>query len=330
MRCRSGVTLIELLVVMALLGILIALLLPGVASSREAARRAMCLNNLRQIGVACHNHVAAHGAFPFTSSSPGRHLGRPDDPLQLAASPHAFLVASIAPAVYDQIDFSDPWLIDLSEPHGAVNDANDGVLKTDIAVFHCPSDRHLTGANNYRANGGPGTGPYPQSHRPEREQGAILQGRSLRPEEFTDGLSTTVLFSEKPIGEFDTTVMSPFRDRFDWNGMLPYDVDAAVELCSTSAPAGQAHHSFGGWTWLVGGLNSTWYNHILTPNHRVPDCSNAAIAVGGSPGIYTARSYHPGGVNILLADGSARFVSQTIDLDIWRAMGTRNAGDVTE
>lgn len=329
-QLRRGFTLVELLVTISLIGVIVALLLPAVQFSREAARRIQCLNNLRGLGAASHEHVASHEAFPYTSSTPKQFLTHKGDArFQLAASPHASLLVSLDPSVYRQIDFSDFWLIDLSDHLGAVNEANDQLLNQNVPLFRCPSDRPQLGANNYRANVGLAMQPAMGSNKdfPIKRRGAFDLAANIRPSDFVDGLSQTVLFSEKVIGDFDETRMSPFTDRFNWLNDLPESTEQVIELCSTSAPVGWRHFSYGGSNWLLGGMNATYYNHLLTPNSKVPDCSGGAPAAGGASGIYSARSYHANGVNIVMADGAGRFVSETINLRVWRAMGTRNGSD---
>lgn len=332
---NRGVTIVELLVTISVVGVLLALLLPAVASSRESARRIQCQHHLREIGIACQNHVSTHRAFPYTSSSPGRIIGDEGDSFQLAASPHAMLMASLDHSIYNKIDFEDRWLTDLSRPLGAINAANNAILKVNLPFLRCPSDRQQAGANNYRANVGIGlrhTFPdrYLACLDDRNGRGAFMNAKATRPNSFSDGLSNTVLFSEKVIGDFSNDRMSPFRDRFSWpTAHLPCSIDGVVRICTSQAPSDYSHLSFGGSNWLVGGLNATWYNHLLTPNSKTPDCGKGGtISAGGGAGIYTARSFHLGGVNILLADGSGRFVSESVSTTIWQAIGTRNGSEL--
>jgi len=326
---QDGMTIVEILLVVGILSILMALLLPAAFSSRESARRIQCLNNLRQLGLACHHHISAHRTFPYTSSSPGRIVGSEDDQFQLAASPHAIVMAWMDSTLSDQIDLTDKWLVDLSVPLKPFNVKNRNLSGVNVPFLRCPSDRYEPGSNNYRANMGIGLKyTFPDVSGPcsddRNGRGAFRNAHAIPPSEFTDGLSNTVLFSEKVIGDYVRTEMSPFRDRFSWND-LPCSIDDVVSTCSRQAPENAAHQSFGGSNWLIGGLNATWYNHLLSPNSQVPDCSAGDVtAAGGGPGVYSARSFHSGGVNSVMADGSGRFVSNAIALVIWHALGTRN------
>ena len=340
-RMRRGVTVVEVLLAVGLISLLLALVLPGLQSARESARKSQCLNNLRQLGVASHNHVASFREFPYTSSSPGRALpanlfpNRETRTFQLAASPLATMSASIEQALYDRIDFGDRWLTDLSQPLGAVSEINRPLLNLNVAIFRCPSDRYQPGANNYRANCGIGL----RNWRTRKDagctsddrngRGAFCLAQAIRPAAFTDGLSVTALFSEKVIGDFDPTEMTPFRDRFQWPGdETQCSIDEFVALCQSHVPVDAAHMSYGGSNWLIGGMNATWYNHLLGPNSVVPDCSiGNNIAAGGGPGVYSARSLHPQGVNVLFADGAVSSVNDTVDIRVWHAMGTRDYGD---
>ena len=332
MQRRSGFTIAELLVSLGIVSLLLALALPSISRAREAARRTECSNHLHQIGAAAHKHCATTCLFPFVASSPARAMGREDARFQLAAAPHVALMASLDPTVFRRIDVTDRWLTELSHPLTSPSAANTAVLQTNVPVLRCPSDRDQVGANNYRGNAG--IGPYPFTKRSgcrdERNgQGAFHYEKELSPSDFTDGLSNTMLFAEKVIGDFDESRFSPFRDRFTWSSdVFRCSPDDAVAACGSFVPEGNAHCAYGGWTWLLGGLNSTLYNHLLTPNSPVPDCSKGDTHfAGGGAGVYTARSLHPGGVNGVLADGAVRFLAESIDGAAWRALGTRNGAE---
>jgi prepilin-type processing-associated H-X9-DG protein len=135
------------------------------------------------------------------------------------------------------------------------------------------------------------------------------------------------MFSEHPIGDGDPGRYDVWRDRFSAETTIDSSLQA-IETCrrlATSSPI--SHDSFGGWNWLLGGLRHTWYDHIVSPNSVIPDCLESFSIAGGGSGLATARSFHDGGVNVAMADGSARFVSSSIDVKVWRALGTRNGGE---
>lgn len=149
----------------------------------------------------------------------------------------------------------------------------------------------------------------------------------------TDGLSQTILLSERIVGDFDSSVFTPSRDTYYYDGppnppFLETPTDYA-EACATrfTNPL-RGEMSFGGATWLLAGKAYTIYNHVLGPNSVTPDCTAAG------PWMYdsatTARSWHRGGVNVAFADGSTRFIAESIDVYLWRALGTRNGREVVD
>lgn len=328
---HNGFTTVELLIALGLIGILLSLLLPAVQSSRETSRRIQCVNNLKQIGAAAQAHESAHGALPYTTSShSGFHM--PQQRYKFAVSPHVFLTASLDPAVFQRVDYTDIWFADFLHPTSPPSEANSELAKVSLPVFQCPSDETRPGSNNYRANMGAGLRPHPTQrgstcYDPLDGSGAFMLRDEVRFSEFVDGLSQTALFSEKVIGDFDEAVFNPFTDRYAWsdnsNG-VGCDREITLGICQVAAPPGNDNLSYSGWTWMLGGYNSTWYNHLLTPNSLTPDCQAGEAVGGGGLGIYSARSRHTGGVNTLYADGSVRFVAAAIDSDVWRSAGSRN------
>ena len=208
--------------------------------------------------------------------------------------------------------------------------ANVEALTTTVAVFVCPSDRQVTAGNNYRACMGYGMGVF----RPRKGRtcqslgdaaGAFENGRRVRPGEFKDGLSNTAMFSERLIGDENPQHYTPWADIVHLPDPAPGctedEVRNSCRLYVTPDP--EVHDSYNGTTWLFGGWRHTWYNHLLAPNSEIPDCR----ARGGFA--QTARSFHAGGVNLGMADGSARFVNQSIDLTVWRALSTRASQENT-
>lgn len=301
---RSGFTLIELLVVVFIIGILAALLLPAVQSSREAARRAACSGNLRQLGLALHGYDAAHGCLPRGSN--GRNY-----------SLHCMLLPFIEQeALYGACNFSVPHPDAQGLPW-----ENTTVLSSIPSAFICPSQgsRDPTGTN-YAGNRGVG-------ERILRNSGAFVMNPAptIRSGDFTDGLSNTAAISEWIIGPVDflakDALGSVFRTPSTLNGAA--NVDAFVAECRDLDPRiAVPNDNDKGVPWMKGGYRNTLYNHMVPPNGR------SCISDGQvQEAAYTAASRHPGGAHTLLADGHVRFYSETISLAAWRALGTRGAGD---
>ena len=374
LKTRSrGFTLIELLVVIAIIAVLVSLLLPAVQSTREAARRLQCTNRLKQIGLALHNYNSAHRVFP-----PGRLLpdrltrGRPRPKRYTDyrtvnkitwygnKPPHLYILPFVDLGnAYDLIDFegsSSPRLTLNGEPLHKNYEA----FTAAAGIFLCPSDPfvdRITTENNYRANFG-GDTPYGGANdwndntrttgrhngRSVRGNGAFTIGEALRPRDFTDGMSNTVMFAERTKGTGGSSGPGPgpsdivTMPRRTTRG--PIDRDFMFENCSGYVPTASRFNFFSAGRWLAGSdwsngwataaYSSTFYNHMAPPNWEGIDCG-AASAIPDVPGeaaIISARSMHPGGVNVLLADGSVRIVNNSIDLKLWRALGTRNGGEV--
>jgi prepilin-type N-terminal cleavage/methylation domain-containing protein/prepilin-type processing-associated H-X9-DG protein len=326
----GGFTLVELMVVVSVLGILAGLLLPAVQAARERARFAQCASNLHQIGVAAIAHASTQGAFPPTATNYVDSLA-PTCYIHSAISPHAYLLASIDAAVYENIDFrdvlfDDPWLAPSSG-----GPADQAVMRAPIALFRCPSDSGPPGSNNYRANMGPAPGiTFPDWNLfpgwdPADGSGAFDNGKSVRPADFTDGLSTTALFSERLIGSGAS--YTPYRDSFASPLQFYTGADALTDCQVYATATPKLYSPYTGFTWLLGGWQHTWYNHLAVPNPRIPDCATGGLSVFITNALCSARSFHPGGVNVLMADGAARFVGDTVDLTVWRAISTRAGGE---
>jgi prepilin-type N-terminal cleavage/methylation domain-containing protein/prepilin-type processing-associated H-X9-DG protein len=318
-RVRRGFTLIEVLVVIAVIGLLVSLLLPAVQAAREAARRSQCTNNLKQIGLALHNYESSLGAYPF-----GVGGGGPPGLLP-RWSPQSQLLPYLEQAgLYHSLNFAGiPWLHDTS--FGPMNRTS---LTTRVAGFLCPSDpdrideRNGMAHNSYR--GCAGTRPYNlASDSPDgtgRNDGVYWYQSSTRPSDVADGLSGTAFFSERCLGVSDRP--EPLADY--------YLVDEAPGSCGAASPAVTPRFTspfeWSGGRWADGNALYTRYHHILPPN--APSCLLGGSEDFDSPTLVTATSRHPGGVNVLLGDGSVRFVKSTTEERVWRALGTRAGGEI--
>jgi prepilin-type N-terminal cleavage/methylation domain-containing protein len=306
-RRRSGFTLIELLVVIAIIAILIALLLPAVQQAREAARRTQCKNNLKQIGLALHNYHDVHQTFPF---------GQEDSAKSYSAISQLLPYFDQAP-LYNQINFSLPY----NDP------ANAPARMMELPMLRCPSDfvnplSASGGAINYMANKGSGiiwqNPAGPNTGFPEQNGTMYFQSR-VRIGDITDGTSNTAAFAERVLADGNNGIVSPLADVF-FSPLAPTTADEARSMCRAVDINNLANQFplFMGAPWLHG---QHTYLHVDTPNSR--SCGFFTVLRADMP----PSSRHVGGVHMLLCDGAVRFVSENIDLMLWRALGTRNGGE---
>jgi len=333
-RNNAGFTLIETLVCVALLGLLTALLLPAVQSSREMARRAQCANNLKQIGLALQSYDASHDSFPFEIAE----YDRPPSRLMGIRESYSAL-ARILPyldqqTLYSALNFDVEMYPGPSTPHPS----NGTVFETGLSFYLCPSDGvewSQAHGNNYRGNFGVGPAPNTTAESPDGGNGFFNLPVTLRASSFTDGLAHTAAYSERLRGSRGINDSGPGVAERDFGNLAissnpsPYerDADYALSWCSVAAREAFPFSTRAGYTWLISRRESTTYCHAQEPNGPIPD------AIPGVPvawGIATARSWHHGGVNALMADGSARFVSDRVSRGVWRALGTRNGGELVE
>jgi prepilin-type N-terminal cleavage/methylation domain-containing protein/prepilin-type processing-associated H-X9-DG protein len=345
---RLGFTLVELLVVIAIIGVLVALLLPAVQAAREAARRTQCTNNLKQLALACHNYMDSHKVFPPAMNN-------------YALSGFVMMLPYIEQtAIYDRIAARSfafrPWEV---EP----------ATDTMIAAFLCPSDGEATNnvsggderrgncsyvlsrGDAYRHNSAqvaPTHGSFRCAVHPHR--GVFGYFGDITGASITDGMSNTIAISETVKCDQSGTVWDhPKRGRanFSTYALTPIECINAVDPATRRirphlATTGDNRR---GQRWCDGRDQITGFFTVTPPNspHCTPQADNFRWSLG------PASSFHPGGVNVAMCDGSVRFVSETIDsgdltqqtlaghngiihsgpsrYGVWGSLGSRNGGE---
>lgn len=308
MRRRGAFTLIELLVVVAIVAVLVGLLLPAVQKVREAAARARCQNNLKQLALAAHSHHATLGRLP-----PGRGA-----PAPAIFSAHAFLLPfAEQDNLRSLIDFASPPVSYTAPGVEYDGTRNYPAATTLVPIFACPSDPEagrVPGSNfagtNYPANTGSATNDGALA----TADGAFALGTGVRLTDITDGTGTTAMFAERPLGGGPDDPRRAFAE-------LPGSTAPTAAACA-SAP-GPLNGERGA-KWVVGNYGNTLYNHADGPNPAVRDCTNMTQQKGRM----AARSNHPGGVAVAFCDGGVRFVRDSVNSAAWSAMGTRAGGEV--
>jgi len=360
MKAKSSraFTLIELLVVIAIIAVLIALLLPAVQSAREAARRAQCTNNLKQLGLAVHNYLSQQGVFPpFAENYSGVGYWQ--------AWPVGWTGAMLGQidqmAMYNSLNFV----------YGTWDAQNTTISESAVSTLVCPSENkgapNWPGTRlNYMANlGGPPDiatfdGVIVALKNDARGNSGCCSSAQLGnytsaecgsfgTEGITDGTSNTAMISERLVGlaSWAGPIYPGDRQslRFLFNTSFTVNLDThnaaeALQFVQTcrSIPGSQSANIsstiYLGFLWPSAACNTneanSGYNHFNTPNQLSCMAANTQSAgtLGGIQDAITATSNHPGGVNVGFADGSVKFIKDSIGIQTWWALGSRDQGEV--
>jgi hypothetical protein len=297
------------------------------------------MNNLKQIGLALHNYLAQQNVFPGINLHTGRAAKTGIFYSSYLFSPLARMLPQLDQvSLYNDINFLVPPL------EGAA--LNQTVMSVSIGTLLCPSDTQPSvsgyGRVNYRFDIGPTPLWAAGSYYPPSESGPFTVHVVYSPAAFLDGLSATVGVSERLEGDWTRGQFKLGGDNVYVSTAAPpgishtlWDADQALRFCaglSLTLP----QESRGGECWLLSGLQFTNYNHCASPNMKIPDCTLNSDIAGtlwsrvNEQGIFKASSYHTGGVNATLMDGSVRFFGDGIDLKIWRALATRSGAEAAE
>ena len=357
----AGFTLIELLVVIAIIAVLIALLLPAVQSAREAARRSQCINNMKQIGLALHNYHSTSDSFPGVYGA--RNVSNPNE---IRATWGAWSAQSLMLPYMEQTQVYNACNFMLANrDFGAGQAQNETGIGVRINNFLCPSSplpsgfdgRYQKPGNNYFASVGASLAFNADSYN-NMPSAALpnglfqINGRSIGIRDIQDGTSNTIAFGEWRTGDFNETRLSIPQDvinlrsgpantgwgspNYNYPPGLQADFQTWLNQCAGAAKASitgaepwRTNVSWLGQSWHQGMFGWTMGNTLLAPNPSYPNCRTCSWdGDWDCEGMYGLSSFHPGGGNVLMADGSVRFIkSSTNMLTMWK-LGTRSNGEV--
>ncbi|MEZ6045255.1 MAG: DUF1559 domain-containing protein [Planctomycetaceae bacterium] len=314
MNSRRGFTLIELLVVMAIISILLALILPAVQSTRSAARRTACRNNLKQLGIALHTYHDLHRSFPAGHLETG--LNGPAYRHQMGFLTYLLPFVE-AENTYELIDFNEIGPSDEDpNPNGSAseNPAFYAAGTQEIGTFRCPSDPTLRSdptwaPANYLGNQGPEC-----ECRGKECEGLFGHDTWMSFSDIPDGTSHTIALGETLIGDLDVDTLN---DNYFYR---PTGGDASdINTCQS----GVLSRSDRATIWFGGHPQHNMLSTDRAPNDHRFDC----IAPNNACSNFAARSAHPGGALFCYADGSVHFIGNGITTEVIQALGSRRGGE---
>jgi prepilin-type processing-associated H-X9-DG protein/prepilin-type N-terminal cleavage/methylation domain-containing protein len=306
---RRAFTLIECLTVVVIIGVVLAVVLPAVMAARRSVRRMQCMANLRQLGLSLNSYYVEHNMFTPV------HLYTRSNWSANRMSGFTFLLPYLEQGpLFDSINMN---LANTDHPD-RTSPENQTARSTTVGVFLCPEDGDPGQMCSYRFNKGrraanrvtPFDGPF--------SIGVIPSQATV-----TDGLTRTAFLSERVGGSGRAAPSDPDPSRdiklVLWTGPTIPDDDTFIPYC-LNAQAESWFHSAGRY-WMYSGLFETEYNHNGRPNDPRPSCG------GINFGLYPPRSRHSGGVNVLFGDGHVEWGADSIELRVWRALGTHDSAD---
>jgi prepilin-type N-terminal cleavage/methylation domain-containing protein/prepilin-type processing-associated H-X9-DG protein len=344
---RRGFTLIELLVVIAIIAVLIALLLPAVQAAREAARRAQCVNNLKQIGLALHNYHQSVGTFPLANAT-----NTLDESMLPTGWGNFSAQAMMLPhmeqqSIYNACNFNwECWYFNSVGPYRP-DLYNTTAYNTKIASFLCPSDglAGQSSINSYFWCLGTTTDIAGND-----STGLFARNNAYSTAACSDGTSNTIAFSEAVVGANAGVVKWRSGPALGSGYAGGAQLDATLNGTTinnmmtdwaTCQSYFQTHMTSGdttnivnnkGYRWATGSPNISGFNTLVPPNSNQYsfagcrlDCPGCGLDYGG---YQNATSNHSGGVNVLLGDGSVKFIKSSIANTVWWALGTKANGEV--